>query len=52
MLRDGREVAIRIQYPGIREAVRADLKMLGWLSEPVGGLRRGGEDHAAVGGGR
>ena len=40
-LRDGRVVAIKVQYPGIREAVEADLKMLGWLSEPVGGLRRG-----------
>ncbi len=40
-LRDGRVVAIKVQYPGIREAVEADLKMLGWLSEPVGGLSRG-----------
>ncbi len=41
VLHDGREVAIKIQYPGIRKAVQSDLKMLGWLSEPVGGLRRG-----------
>jgi predicted unusual protein kinase regulating ubiquinone biosynthesis (AarF/ABC1/UbiB family) len=40
-LRDGREVAIKVQYPGIRQAVMNDLKMLGWLSAPVGDLRRG-----------
>ena len=40
-LRDGREVAIKVQYPGIRQAVNTDLKTLGWLSVPVGNLRRG-----------
>lgn len=40
-LRDGREVAIKAQYPGIRSAVMNDLKMLGWLSSPMGDLRRG-----------
>jgi predicted unusual protein kinase regulating ubiquinone biosynthesis (AarF/ABC1/UbiB family) len=40
-LKDGRSVAIKVQYPGIHEAVLADLKILGWLSAPVGGLRRG-----------
>ncbi|OWY71797.1 hypothetical protein B7486_09040 [cyanobacterium TDX16] len=40
-LRDGREAAIKVQYPGIRQAVMNDLKMLGWLSAPVGDLRRG-----------
>jgi predicted unusual protein kinase regulating ubiquinone biosynthesis (AarF/ABC1/UbiB family) len=40
-LLDGREVAIKVQYPGVREAVFADLKVLGWLSAPVGDLRRG-----------
>ena len=40
-LHDGTEVAVKIQYPGIRDAVTADLKMLGWLSIPVGNLRRG-----------
>ncbi len=39
--RDGRQVAVKVQYPGIRDCVMADLKMLGWLSLPVGGLRRG-----------
>ncbi len=38
---DGREVAIKIQYPGIREAIQSDLKLLGWLSLPMGGLSRG-----------
>ncbi len=41
VLRDGREVAIKVQYPFVREAVRDDLKLLGWLSEPVGGLSKG-----------
>ncbi len=40
-LKDGRRVAIKVQYPGIRDAVMLDLKMLGWLSLPVGSLRRG-----------
>jgi len=35
-LRDGTAVAVKVAYPGIREAVMADLKMLGWLG-------RGGE---------
>lgn len=41
MLKDGREVAIKVRYPGIRAAVRNDLKALGWLSIPVGNLRNG-----------
>ena len=40
-LLDGREVAVKVAYPGIRKAVESDLKMLGWLSAPVGDLRRG-----------
>lgn len=40
-LHDGREVAVKVQYPGIRGAVMHDLRMLGWLSIPVGNLRRG-----------
>ena len=28
-LRDGRDVAVKVQYPGIKEAVRADLQNLG-----------------------
>lgn len=38
---DGCQVAIKVAYPGIRKAVNNDLKMLGWLSAPVGDLRRG-----------
>lgn len=41
ILHDGREVAIKVQYPGIQAAVETDLKALGWLSLPVGNLRRG-----------
>lgn len=37
----GQSVAIKVAYPGIRESVMGDLKMLGWLSVPLGDLRRG-----------
>lgn len=40
-LADGREVAVKVQYPGIAEAVETDLRLLGWLTLPVGGLARG-----------
>lgn len=40
-LHTGEDVAIKIAYPGIDKAVMNDLKMLGWLSAPVGDLRRG-----------
>lgn len=40
-LRDGREVAIKVRYPGIEQAVQTDLRALGWLSIPVGNLRKG-----------
>jgi predicted unusual protein kinase regulating ubiquinone biosynthesis (AarF/ABC1/UbiB family) len=40
-LHDGREVAIKVRYPGIRKAVMHDLRVLGWLSAPLGDLRRG-----------
>lgn len=40
-LHSGQRVAIKVAYPGIREAVMNDLKMLGWLSAPVGDLRKG-----------
>ncbi len=39
-LASGEEVAVKVQYPGIAKAVQADLKMLGWLSIPLGGFRR------------
>ncbi len=32
-LHDGREVAVKLAYPGIREAVMADLRLLGFLGE-------------------
>ncbi len=38
---DGTEVAVKIQFPGIRKAVYDDLKHLGWLSIPLGNLKRG-----------
>ena len=38
---DGLEVAIKVQYPGIGDSIHTDLKLLGWLSAPVGNLRRG-----------
>lgn len=41
ILNDGREVAVKVQYPGIREAIHCDLRSLGWLSAPMGGLSRG-----------
>lgn len=40
-LRDGREAALKLRYPGIVAAVEADLGLLGWLSVPFGGLARG-----------
>ncbi len=40
-LRDGREVAVKVRYPGIEAAVRSDLRSLGWLSRPLGNLKRG-----------
>jgi predicted unusual protein kinase regulating ubiquinone biosynthesis (AarF/ABC1/UbiB family) len=40
-LHDGREVAIKLRFPGIEGALEADLTALGWLSAPVGDLRKG-----------
>ncbi len=40
-MHDGRAVAIKVQYPGIQRDVWMDLKALGWMTAPVGGLRRG-----------
>lgn len=36
VLRDGREVAVKVQYPGIDEAVRADMKNLAMLLKVYG----------------
>ncbi|MEW4562839.1 AarF/UbiB family protein [Bremerella sp. JC770] len=40
-LPDGRKLAIKIQYPGIHDAVMSDLAALGWLSKPLGDLSGG-----------
>lgn len=40
-LHDGRKVAIKVQYPRIRKNLETDLKALGWLAAPVGGLKKG-----------
>lgn len=40
-LPDGRIVAVKIQHPGIAEMIEYDLRALGWLTAPVGDLRRG-----------
>ncbi len=39
--RAGRDVAVKVQYPGMEEAIESDLRALGWLSTPVGNLRKG-----------
>jgi predicted unusual protein kinase regulating ubiquinone biosynthesis (AarF/ABC1/UbiB family) len=36
VLKDGREVAIKLQYPGAAEALRADLRQLGRLARTFG----------------
>jgi len=38
-LRDGRDVAIKVRLPGIEEAVRSDLRGLGWLGAPLGMIK-------------
>ncbi len=40
VLRDGREVAVKVQDPGIDLAIRADLANVGWLYAAVGRLYR------------
>ena len=40
-LHDGRTVAVKVQHPGIAGTVEHDLRALGWLTAPVGDLRRG-----------
>ncbi|MCJ8344721.1 AarF/ABC1/UbiB kinase family protein, partial [bacterium] len=34
VLQDGRCVAIKVQYPNIRDSIETDLKLLGWISSP------------------
>jgi predicted unusual protein kinase regulating ubiquinone biosynthesis (AarF/ABC1/UbiB family) len=38
VLKDGREVAVKLQYPGAAEALRADLKQLGRFARTFGTL--------------
>jgi predicted unusual protein kinase regulating ubiquinone biosynthesis (AarF/ABC1/UbiB family) len=40
-LHDGRDVAVKVQYPGIRESLDADLAALGWLAAPLSARRSG-----------
>lgn len=40
-LNGGRKLAIKIQYPGIHDAVMSDLSALGWLAKPFGNLSGG-----------
>lgn len=39
--RDGRSVAVKVLLPGIRDAIRLDLRALGWLTAPIGRLKKG-----------
>jgi hypothetical protein len=39
-LHSGEKVAVKVQYPGIAEALATDLNALGWISAPVGGLKK------------
>lgn len=41
VLRDGRSVAVKLQYPGVAEAVRSDLRALGWVARPLARHLRG-----------
>ncbi|MCH8810773.1 MAG: AarF/ABC1/UbiB kinase family protein [Gemmatimonadetes bacterium] len=47
VLLDGRKAAVKVQYPDIDKALRQDLRALGWLTAPVGGLIKRGFDLAA-----
>ena len=40
-LHDGRSVAVKVQYPGIGDAMSLDLGALDWLTIPFGGFGRG-----------
>ena len=47
-LSDDSEVAIKVQYPGIRKAVRADLKSMDWLSKPMSIFKSGFDTRAYI----
>ena len=38
---DGRPVAVKVQYPSVRESLDADLSALGWLAAPLSAKRSG-----------
>ncbi|MCB0311210.1 MAG: AarF/ABC1/UbiB kinase family protein [Bdellovibrionales bacterium] len=40
-LKDGRQVAVKVQYPSIKEQILTDLGALGWLSIPMAKKRAG-----------
>ncbi len=40
-LQDAREVAVKVQFPGMRESLEADLSALGWLAAPLSARRSG-----------
>ncbi len=40
-LHDGREVAVKVQFPGVRESLDADLSALGWLAVPLSAKHSG-----------
>lgn len=44
VLHDGTPVAVKFLYPKIEDALWLDLKALGWLSLPFGGLKKKGFD--------
>jgi predicted unusual protein kinase regulating ubiquinone biosynthesis (AarF/ABC1/UbiB family) len=41
VLHDGRAVAVKLQYPGMADALGLDVRTLQWLTTPFGGMRRG-----------
>lgn len=41
VLHSGEPVAVKIQYPKAAGQLQADLMALGWLTKPIGSLRRG-----------
>ncbi len=41
MLLDGREVAIKVQYPGVAESISSDLANLGSMLKMLGILPKG-----------
>ena len=45
---DGREVAVKVQYPGAGEALRADLRQIARLAKTVGGVLPGIDVRALV----